>query len=178
MTAIAREQFRIQGPVVRHLPTGARFTKGSNVIDWGRAGDRLTSGEQYPRREVMHTALQILDEIADTVGRGPPTAHRRLLPRKPGEALTAGTLPSEPEGDEIAGEGDVEKKPRPLTGWRRLSKQLVIAPLCAIALGVWAAELASGLTLLDAISAYLSPPPPNPFAVTNIPCCGQWYVLR
>jgi hypothetical protein len=80
VTEVARRQFEVDGFVVRHLPTGARFTRGSNLIQWGKAGDRLPNGEEYARKDVMRAALRILDEVAGPQRRGPRP--RRLQRRE------------------------------------------------------------------------------------------------
>jgi hypothetical protein len=64
MTKVTRDQFEVDELVVRHIPTGARFSYGSDVIHWGQAGDRLPNGDEYDREDVMLLALQILREVA------------------------------------------------------------------------------------------------------------------
>jgi hypothetical protein len=64
MTKVTRDQFEVDGLVVRHMPTGARFSYGSDVVHWGQVGERLPNGEQYDREDVMLVALQILRDVA------------------------------------------------------------------------------------------------------------------
>jgi hypothetical protein len=63
MTAVSRDQFEVDVLVVHHIPTRARFSLGSDLIDWGLAGQRLPNGDQYARDDVIQVALQILNEI-------------------------------------------------------------------------------------------------------------------
>jgi hypothetical protein len=64
MSKVTRDQFEVDGLVVRHMPTGARFSYGSDVIEWGRAGETLPDGSRYSRDEVLLVALEILREVA------------------------------------------------------------------------------------------------------------------
>ena len=64
MTKVTRDQFEIEGKVVRHVPTGARFTVGSDFINWGRAGDVLPNGDDFERKDVLHMAIEIMRTIA------------------------------------------------------------------------------------------------------------------
>ena len=64
MTKVARDQFEIDGKVVRHIPTGAYFTVGSDFINWGRAGDILPNGDAFERADVLHMAIEILRGIS------------------------------------------------------------------------------------------------------------------
>jgi hypothetical protein len=64
VTKVSRDQFEIDGLVVRHMPTGARFSAGSDLVHWGTAGTQLAGGEEYARDEVMVVALEILQEIS------------------------------------------------------------------------------------------------------------------
>ena len=68
MTKVTEDQFEIYGPIVRHVPTGARFTVGSDIVNWGRAGDVLPSGEEFEREDVQRMAFKIMRKIADRSG--------------------------------------------------------------------------------------------------------------
>ena len=46
------------------MPTGARFSYGSDLIEWGRVGEKLPDGSQYNKDEVMTVALEILRDVA------------------------------------------------------------------------------------------------------------------
>jgi hypothetical protein len=63
MTTVTRDQFEIQGNVVAHVPTGARFTVGSDFVNWGRAGDVLPDGDDFERKDILHIAIQIMRDI-------------------------------------------------------------------------------------------------------------------
>lgn len=67
MTAVTRDQFRLQGNSVVHVPTGAEFTAypetpEPHMVNWGFAGDVLPNGEDYEREEVLAVAVSILAE--------------------------------------------------------------------------------------------------------------------
>jgi hypothetical protein len=64
MSKVTRDQFEVDGLVVRHMPTGARFSYGSDIIEWGRAGETLSDGSQFARDDVLVVALEILREVA------------------------------------------------------------------------------------------------------------------
>jgi hypothetical protein len=65
MTTVTRDQFAILGKRLRHVPTGARFSVGSDVINWGRAGDVLPNGDDFEREDIRRVAIEIMREIAD-----------------------------------------------------------------------------------------------------------------
>ena len=46
------------------MPTGARFSYGSDNIEWGRVGQKLPDGSQFERDEVLAVALDILRDVA------------------------------------------------------------------------------------------------------------------
>jgi hypothetical protein len=64
LSKVSRDQYEVDGLVVKHMPTGARFSAGSDVVHWGTAGEATPKGEEYPRDEVMAMALEILRELA------------------------------------------------------------------------------------------------------------------
>ena len=64
-TKITREQFAFEGEVLRHRPTGARFTATPGQaepawIDWGRADETLANGERYDQDEILATAREVM----------------------------------------------------------------------------------------------------------------------
>jgi hypothetical protein len=80
MTPVTRDQFEMKSDIeVVHTPTGARFSTyryddpknaTSNLtINWGKAGDRLDSGEDYDRGEVRDMAARLLWEQANKTKR-------------------------------------------------------------------------------------------------------------
>lgn len=73
MTLVTRDQFAILGKRLRHVPTGARFIVGSNVIDWGKADDLLPNGYRFARDDIHRVASAIMQEIADLYARIPGT---------------------------------------------------------------------------------------------------------
>jgi hypothetical protein len=182
MTAVARDQFKIQGLIVRHIPTGAVFTRGSRSINWGRAGVRLPNGEQYVRREIMRTALAILGEVVDT----PVTRHQevpRRLVRRPspttgigGPAADAHPEPAAsatPLADASSTEAPPAKRP---SDWRWNRRQVLIVLLCGAAFVISATEISSYASAWGLLSSYVDPAPLGALPITRLPCCGDWYV--
>ena len=64
MSKVTRDQFEVDGLVVRHIPTAARFSYGSDIIEWGRAGQTLPDGSRYERDDLLVVALEILRQVA------------------------------------------------------------------------------------------------------------------
>ena len=64
-TKVTQEQFESKENEVVHKPTGARFTayKGiaqPHIVNWGRCGEVLASGEDYDREDVQRVAVTLL----------------------------------------------------------------------------------------------------------------------
>jgi hypothetical protein len=78
ITPVRRDQFEFKNDVeIVHVPTGARISTyryhnpenacSTVKVNWGKAGDRLESGEDYSREEVMQVACALLREQAKKV---------------------------------------------------------------------------------------------------------------
>jgi hypothetical protein len=78
MTPVKRDQFEVVSKTeVVHKPTGARIStyeyedpnNACSTINanWGHAGDKLESGEDYRRDDVADVACKILRELARKV---------------------------------------------------------------------------------------------------------------
>lgn len=58
----AREQFRWDDDKLTHEPTRARFTLGSQFVNYGRTGSVLSNGDDFQREDVLKMAYQLVLE--------------------------------------------------------------------------------------------------------------------
>jgi hypothetical protein len=62
MTEVTREQFKWEGERLTHVPTGARFHKRSEFVNFGRAGETLSDGCCYEQEDVLQVAHEMVCE--------------------------------------------------------------------------------------------------------------------
>jgi hypothetical protein len=61
-TQVNRDQFKWHGNKLIHEPTGARFTIGSQIVNYGRAGSVLPNGDDFEKEDVLAVAHQLILE--------------------------------------------------------------------------------------------------------------------
>lgn len=68
MTDVTKDQFEWDGERLTHKPTGARFHKRSEFVNFGNAGNTLTDGTCYEQEDVLRVAHEMVVEakLSDT----------------------------------------------------------------------------------------------------------------
>jgi len=65
MTKVARDQFKWDGDRLIHEPTGAKFHRNSDFVNYGRADEDLEDGTCYEREDVLEMAHQLILDSKD-----------------------------------------------------------------------------------------------------------------